>query len=86
MQIAACIAGACIDNCGTGIAHALGHAFEAVAGVHHGRALTLSLEAAIAWNARTHGDVYAPIVQALGRSGSVSRGLSAFIDEIGLDR
>ena len=86
MQIAACVAGACIENCGTGIAHALGHALESTCGLHHGRAVTLALAAAITWNAHTNEDVYAPIAKALGGSGLAAVALSNFIDEVGLDR
>ena len=86
MQIAACVAGACIENCGTGIAHAMGHALEAVAKLHHGHAVTLSLDAAIGWCARANGDIYAPITRGLQGTASVADALSDFIDEVGLER
>ena len=66
LQIAACVAGACIENCGTGVAHALGHALETVANVHHGRGVALSLDAAISWNAVGHASAYSAITSALG--------------------
>src|SRR5262249_22239588 len=39
VQIAASLAGIAIDNSGTGVAHALGHALGALGHVHHGRAV-----------------------------------------------
>jgi alcohol dehydrogenase class IV len=51
MLCAACLAGLAIDGAGTAIAHALGHALGSVAGMAHGRAVALSLRAALAWNA-----------------------------------
>ena len=86
LQIAACVAGACIENCGTGVAHALGHALETVAKVHHGRGVALSLDAAISWNAVGHASAYSAITSALGGSRSAASALASFIDRVGLDR
>ncbi len=66
MQIAACLAGQAIDNSGTGIAHALGHALGAISHVHHGRAVGLCLRAAIAWNAEVGVERHAQVAQAMG--------------------
>jgi alcohol dehydrogenase class IV len=66
MQIAACLAGQAIDNSGTGIAHALGHALGAVGHIHHGRAVGLSLRAALAWNAEAGVERHAQVAQAMG--------------------
>ena len=66
MQIAACLAGQAIDNSGTGIAHAIGHALGAVGHVHHGRAVGLSLRAAIGWNAEAGIERHAQVAQAMG--------------------
>jgi alcohol dehydrogenase class IV len=66
MQIAACLAGQAIDNSGTGIAHAIGHALGAIGHVHHGRAVGLSLRAAIAWNAEAGLERHAQVAQAMG--------------------
>jgi len=65
MQIAACLAGQAIDNSGTGIAHAIGHALGAVGHVHHGRAVGLCLRAAIGWNAEVSVDRHAQVAQAM---------------------
>jgi alcohol dehydrogenase class IV len=66
MQIAAAAAGIGIDNSGTGIAHALGHALGAIGHVHHGRAVGLCLRAAIAWNAEVSPARHARVAQAMG--------------------
>ena len=66
MQIAACLAGQAIDNSGTGIAHAIGHALGAIGHVHHGRAVGLSLRAAIGWNAEVSIERHAQVAQAMG--------------------
>lgn len=66
MQIAACLAGTSIDNSGTGIAHALGHALGAIGHVHHGRAVGLSLRVALAWNAEIGVARHAEVAEALG--------------------
>jgi len=66
MQIAACLAGQAIDNSGTGIAHAIGHALGAVGHVHHGRAVGLCLRAAIGWNAEAGIERHAQVAQAMG--------------------
>lgn len=66
MQIAACLAGQAIDNSGTGIAHAIGHALGAIGHVHHGRAVGLSLRAAIGWNAEASPERHAQVARAMG--------------------
>jgi alcohol dehydrogenase class IV len=66
VQIAASLAGIAIDNSGTGIAHALGHALGALGHVHHGRAVGLSLRAALAWNAEAEPARHASVATALG--------------------
>jgi len=66
VQIAAASAGVAIDNAGTGVAHALGHALGAVGHVHHGRAVGLSLRVAIAWNAEVSPARHAAVAAALG--------------------
>jgi alcohol dehydrogenase class IV len=50
MQRAATLAGIGIDNCGTAIAHNIGHALASLRPVHHGRAVGLALRATLDWN------------------------------------
>jgi alcohol dehydrogenase class IV len=66
MQIAAAAAGIAIDNAGTGIAHAMGHALGAIGHVHHGRAVGLCLRAAIGWNAEAAPARHAAVAAAMG--------------------
>ena len=66
MQIAAALAGIAIDNSGTGIAHAMGHALGAIGHVHHGRAVGLCLRAALDWNAEVAPERHALVAGAMG--------------------
>ena len=66
--IAATLAGIAFDVTGVGIAHALGHAIGELAGVHHGRAVGLALNATMAGAAETIPEVYADVAEALGAS------------------
>lgn len=66
VQVAATLAGIGFDGTGTGIAHAMGHALGALAGVHHGRAVGLCLNAALAWNAEAAPARHAAVARALG--------------------
>ncbi len=94
MQIAAALAGIAIDNSGTGIAHAMGHALGAVGHVHHGRAVGLCLRAALAWNAEAAPERHALVAEAMGvpaagrAAAEVARDLpaayDAFLRRVGL--
>ena len=63
---ASTLAGLAIDGAGTGLAHAIGHALGTVAGIHHGRAVTLALDVIFSKNATTSIDIHAEIATALG--------------------
>ncbi|HKF61712.1 MAG TPA: iron-containing alcohol dehydrogenase [Dongiaceae bacterium] len=82
VQIAAASAGIAIDNAGTGVAHALGHALGAVGHVHHGRAVGLSLRVAIAWNAEVSPARHAAVAAALGVPVE-GRGEAAIVADLG---
>ena len=66
MALGSALAGVAIDACGTGIAHAFGHALGTLAGVHHGRAVALALRVTLPWASAARPDLYAPIALALG--------------------
>lgn len=66
MLIAAAMAGMGIDNSGTGVAHAMGHALGTIGHVHHGRAVGLCLRAALAWNAEAEPARFAAVAEAMG--------------------
>ena len=50
MQWAAAYGGVAIDNCGTAIAHTLGHAMGSLKPIHHGRAVGIAMLASLPWN------------------------------------
>src|SRR5690625_1446483 len=93
LLLAAWLAGQAIDIAGTGIAHALGHALGAVAGLHHGRAVALSLKVALPTNVQVSPAAHAAIARAFGLSGERDEALAerlpeafaAFLEELGLD-
>ena len=66
MLIAAALAGVAIDNAGTGIAHAIGHALGTLAPVHHGRAVALALGAALESNQEETPRAHAEVAAAMG--------------------
>ncbi len=68
MQEAALLAGIAIDNCGTGIAHAIGHALGSLYHVPHGTAVAIALDAALGWNVQGAPHAFEVIGAALGRA------------------
>src|SRR6204780_2098542 len=79
MQRAATLAGIGIDNCGTAIAHNIGHALASLRPIHHGRAVGLALRATLAWNVAddTEGR-YAAVAAAMGEGREAARLPGAF--------
>jgi alcohol dehydrogenase class IV len=55
LQWAAAYGGVAIDNCGTAIAHALGHAMGSLRPIHHGRAVGVAMLASLPWNVEGNG-------------------------------
>jgi len=66
MALGSALAGVAIDACGTGIAHAFGHALGTLGHIHHGRAVALAMRITMPWGAKARPDLYAPIALALG--------------------
>ena len=66
MQEAAFLAGVSIDNCGTGVAHSIGHALGSLYHVPHGISVAVGLSAALEWNAAGRPDAYIDAASALG--------------------
>jgi alcohol dehydrogenase class IV len=93
MQLAACLAGLAIDSGGTAVAHALGHALGVLGHVHHGRAVAVSLRAALPGNAAAWPGEHAAVALAFDLVGADDRALAAalpaafdgFLREIGLE-
>ena len=73
MQWAAAFAGVAIDNCGTAIAHALGHAMGSLRPIHHGRAVGIAMLASLPWNVEDN-DAFAACAADIGAEPS-ARGL-----------
>jgi alcohol dehydrogenase class IV len=79
LQWAATLAGVGIDNCGTAIAHNIGHALASLRPIHHGRAVGLALRATLAWNAEHDQDGrYAAIAGLMGEAREAGRLAPAF--------
>ena len=66
LQWAACLAGIGIDNCGTAIAHNIGHALASLRPIHHGRAVGLALRATLPWNVEADDGRFAAVAAAMG--------------------
>jgi alcohol dehydrogenase class IV len=66
LLIASTLAGMAIDGAGTGLAHGIGHALGTIAGIHHGRAVTLALDVIFPNNATTAIEAHGDIAVALG--------------------
>ncbi len=65
MQEAAFLAGVAIDNCGTGVAHSIGHALGSLYHVPHGISVAVGLGAALEWNVAGRPDAYVDAASAL---------------------
>jgi alcohol dehydrogenase class IV len=79
MQRAATLAGIGIDNCGTAIAHNIGHALASLRPIHHGRAVGLALRATLPWNVAQDSDGrFAAAAAAMGEPGEAERLPRAF--------
>ncbi|MEO1193737.1 MAG: iron-containing alcohol dehydrogenase [Pseudomonadota bacterium] len=95
LQIAACLAGSAIALNGCAVAHAIGHALGTLGRVHHGRAVGLSLRAALAGNAAASPARHALVAEAFGleRAGRSDAALAAalpaaydaFLRQVGLE-
>jgi alcohol dehydrogenase len=66
MQEAAYLAGIAIDNCGTGVAHSIGHSLGSLYHVPHGISVAVGLRAALEWNTTGEPDSYHDSAAALG--------------------
>lgn len=77
---AATAAGIAIDNCGTGIGHAVGHALASIVTIPHGLAVMLGLRAGLAWTLETASDAYDGLHSSLGTMAGME-GLADGFDE-----
>jgi len=81
VQWAATLAGIAIDNCGTAIAHNIGHALASLRPIHHGRVVGLALRATLPWNIEEDDACYAAVAAALGEPAKSSR-LPGAVDKL----
>ena len=65
LQWAAALGGIAIDNCGTAMAHNIGHALASLRPLHHGRAVGVAMLATLPWNLREDPDGRFAAVAAL---------------------
>ncbi len=89
MLIASTLAGGAFGQTGTAGAHAIGHALATVAGIPHGRAVTIGMDVLLAWNAEASPEAHAAVAEALGCDKKAEQCAPAFrdlIDQAGLDR
>jgi len=78
LQWAATFAGIGIDNCGTAIAHNIGHALASLRPVHHGRAVGLAMRATLEWSVADNDAAFAAAAQAMGEAADARRLPGAF--------
>ena len=89
MLIASTLAGLAFAQTGTGGAHAIGHALATVAGIPHGRAVTIGMEVILPWNAEDSPEAHAAVAEALGGEKNADQCdvvFKALIDQAGIDR
>jgi alcohol dehydrogenase class IV len=78
LQWAATFAGIGIDNCGTAIAHNIGHALASLRPVHHGRAVGLAMRATLDWSVAENDAAFAAVASAMGEVADARRLPGAF--------
>jgi alcohol dehydrogenase class IV len=89
LLIASTLAGSAFAQTGTAAAHAIGHALATIAGIPHGRAVTIAMEVLLPWNAEASPEAHAAVAEALGCSKSADQSapaLRALIERAGIDR
>ncbi len=85
MQEAAYLAGMAIDNCGTGVAHSIGHALGSRYHVPHGISVAIGLGAALEWNVEGEPDAYADVAAGMGCDlDDIPNVFAALCDDTGL--
>jgi alcohol dehydrogenase len=81
LQWAATFAGIGIDNCGTAIAHNIGHALASLRPIHHGRAVGLGLRVTLPWSVQGEDAAFAAAAAAMGEAAD-ARSLPAAFDRL----
>ena len=78
LQRAAALAGTAIDNCGTAIAHNIGHALASLRPLHHGRAVGVAMLASLAWNVEGNKDAFGACAAVMGARPTASGFIDAY--------
>jgi alcohol dehydrogenase len=78
LQWAATFAGIGIDNCGTAIAHNIGHALASLRPIHHGRAVGIALRATLPWSVADDHAAFASAAAAMGEAADARQLPQAF--------
>jgi alcohol dehydrogenase class IV len=89
MLVASTLAGSAFAQTGTAAAHSVGHALATIAGIPHGRAVTIAMEVLLPWNAEAFPEVHAAVAEALGYAKRADQSTAAFralIESAGIDR
>lgn len=89
MLLASTLAGMAFNATGTAVAHAIGHALASLAGVPHGRAVAISLDANLDWNAPGSPQAHAAVAQALGapeETHAAAPAFSSLVERSGVGR
>lgn len=86
MQRAAALAGAAIDNCGTAVAHTIGHALASLRPIQHGRSVALGLMATLPWNVEDDDGRFAAAAAAMGvrSAGDLPKAFDALVRAVGI--
>ena len=75
---AAALAGSAIDNAGTAIAHAIGHALASLHPIHHGRAVGIAMLASLPWNVAGNEEAFAGCAVAMGAQPTAKGFIAAY--------
>ncbi len=78
LQRAAALAGTAIDNCGTAIAHNIGHALASLRPLHHGRAVGIAMLASLPWTIEGNETAFAACAAAMGAPATGAGFLQAY--------
>lgn len=78
LQRAAALAGIAIDNCGTAMAHAIGHALASLRPIHHGRAVGVALLASLPWVVAGNEAAFARCAAAMGAEATADGFIAAY--------
>jgi alcohol dehydrogenase class IV len=86
LQRSAALAGVAIDNCGTAVAHNIGHALGSLRPLQHGRSVALGMIATLDWNITGDDGRFAAAARAMGlaSAGELPKALEALVRSIGI--